>query len=217
MEIREQFVLRASGRGVVFAKLCREFGVSRKTGYKWKQRFKQQGVDGLRDASRRSHRSIRVDGELVLRVLELHARYRWGPKKLRALLRREHAKSLSARTIARILRRAGIGPRRRRGEGFGVQLGVDGGLQRLVVGPQRSAMRPADGPGCIQPIRALGSAGRGPHLRGGATRVQADFQGVRASGLHSRRQRRAVCFDGRACRSYASERVVGFPGDSSGP
>src|SRR5260370_29461412 len=68
MEIREQFVLRATGRGVVFAELCREFGVSRKTGYKWKQRFKRQGVDGLRDASRRPHRSIRVDGVVVLLV-----------------------------------------------------------------------------------------------------------------------------------------------------
>jgi transposase InsO family protein len=114
MEIREQFVLRASGRGVVFAELCREFGVSRKTGYKWQKRFKQQGVDGLADASRRPRRSIRVQGEVVLRVLELHARYKWGPKKLRDLLRREHGKSVSARTIARILRRAGIGPRRRR-------------------------------------------------------------------------------------------------------
>ncbi len=115
MEIRERFVLRAKSPKESMSGLCREFGISRKTGYKWLQRFEERGVEGLRDQSRRPRLSSRVAGETVLRVLELHAQYRWGPKKLHALLRRERVAEVpSARTVARILRRAGIGPKRHR-------------------------------------------------------------------------------------------------------
>lgn len=114
MEIRERFVLRAQSPKGSMSALCREFGVSRKTGYKWLERFGREGIEGLKDRSRRPRLSARVDGETVLRVLELHARYRWGPKKLRVLLMRERGAVVSVRTIARILRRAGIAPRRRR-------------------------------------------------------------------------------------------------------
>ena len=44
---RAEFVLRALRSVEPFGELCREFGVSRKTGYKWKERFVQQGLDGL--------------------------------------------------------------------------------------------------------------------------------------------------------------------------
>lgn len=115
VEIRERFVLRAQSPKGSMSALCREFGVSRKTGYKWLERFGREGLEGLKDRSRRPRLSARVDGETVLRVLELHARYRWGPKKLHTLLAREERGAVvSVRTIARILRRAGIGPRRRR-------------------------------------------------------------------------------------------------------
>lgn len=116
MEIRQQFVLRARSPGVVFAQLCREYGVSRKTGYKWRSRFERLGVEGLADASRRPHAPVRTSGEVVLRVLELYAKYKWGPKKLQALLRRESRRhQVSVKTVGRILRRAGIAARPRRG------------------------------------------------------------------------------------------------------
>src|SRR3954452_4317154 len=89
VEIRERFILRAQSPKESMSALCREFGVSRKTGYKWLERFGREGLEGLKDRSRRPRLSARVDGETVLRVLELHARYRWGPKKLRSLLARE--------------------------------------------------------------------------------------------------------------------------------
>jgi len=115
VDVREQFILRAKSPNASISGLCREFKISRKTGYKWLQRFEERGVEGLRDQSRRPLVSLRVTGETVLRVLELHGKYRWGPKKLHALLRREKIEHVpSARTIARILRRAGFGPKRRR-------------------------------------------------------------------------------------------------------
>ncbi|MCB1222179.1 helix-turn-helix domain-containing protein, partial [bacterium] len=53
MDLRMQFVTRALREEMSFAALCREFGISAKTGYKWKQRFLDDGYGGLVDLSRR--------------------------------------------------------------------------------------------------------------------------------------------------------------------
>jgi len=53
VSIRQNFVLRVLSGGTPVAELCREFGVSRKTGYKWIKRFKEKGVTGRVDRSRR--------------------------------------------------------------------------------------------------------------------------------------------------------------------
>ena len=110
-EIREEFVLRALEPDANVAELCRQYGVSRKTGYKWIARFKVRGIAGLSDSSRRPDSSpLRATGEAVLNVLEERRDHpRWGPRKLRAvLLRRGQPNEVpSERTIARILERAG--------------------------------------------------------------------------------------------------------------
>ena len=110
-KIREEFVLRALEPEANVAELCREYGISRKTAYKWLARFKARGVAGLCDLSRRPHSSpIQASGEAVLSVLEQRrAHARWGPRKLRRVLLRGMAPSEvpSERTIARILDRAG--------------------------------------------------------------------------------------------------------------
>jgi putative transposase len=110
-KIREEFVLRALEPDANVAELCREYRVSRKTGYKWIERFKARGVAGLADLSRRPHSSpVHATGEAVLNVLEQRrAHARWGPRKLRRVLLREMAPGEvpSERTIARILDRAG--------------------------------------------------------------------------------------------------------------
>ncbi|HEY2202042.1 MAG TPA: helix-turn-helix domain-containing protein, partial [Solirubrobacteraceae bacterium] len=115
VDVRKQFVLRAKSSKQSFCALCREFRISRKTGYKWLARYEREGVEGLKDRSRRPRLSSRISGETVLRVLELHARHRWGPKKLHGLLVREKVRELpSVRTVARILRRSGIAAKKRR-------------------------------------------------------------------------------------------------------
>lgn len=105
------------------SEVCRELGVSRKTGYKWLERYRAQGLEGLADMSRRPKQQSKdaVDGEVVLRVLELRkAHPRWGPKKLVAILKRDpkmkkqKRKVPSVRTVARILERAGVPAARRK-------------------------------------------------------------------------------------------------------
>ena len=112
MKLREEFVLKALEPNANVAELCREYRISRKTGYKWLTRFHQRGMAGLEDLSRRPHRSpLRASGEMVLEVVRLRTeRPRWGPKKLRAVLLRQFRRSKvpSVRTIARIVDRAGL-------------------------------------------------------------------------------------------------------------
>ena len=48
MNLRTEFVLRALRDVEPFGELCREYQISRKTGYKWKQRFIEQGLGEIR-------------------------------------------------------------------------------------------------------------------------------------------------------------------------
>ncbi|MFM8619745.1 MAG: helix-turn-helix domain-containing protein, partial [Opitutaceae bacterium] len=56
-EVRKEFGMKALEAGQSFAALCREYGVSRKTGYKWKLRAMDDGLKGLREHSRRPRSS----------------------------------------------------------------------------------------------------------------------------------------------------------------
>ena len=116
MDLREEFVLRAKAPGACIAALCREYAVSRKTGYKWLARFDAEGVEALADMSRRPRRVVETSGEVVLQIQELRAAHpRWGPKKLRVLLARRlpNEEVPSVKTIARILDRLGAARIRR--------------------------------------------------------------------------------------------------------
>ena len=118
MKLRHEFVLKALEPFANISALSREYGISRKTAYKWIRRFKEYGVAGLEDLSRRPHNSpLRASGDVVLKILELKTQYpRWGPKKLHAVLGRfiEEDEVPSVRTVARVLDRAGLITRRRR-------------------------------------------------------------------------------------------------------
>jgi putative transposase len=110
MDLRNQFVLAATSPGANISQLCREYGVSRTNGYKWIRRFKAEGQAGLDDKSRRPRTISGLDGEFVLRIIELRRRYpKWGAKKLRQILLRSSGRVEipSAKTIARVLDRAG--------------------------------------------------------------------------------------------------------------
>ena len=108
---RLEFVRLAESGLVSFAELCRRFGVKRDTGYKWLERYRREGVDGLADRSRRPHRSpgrtlVHVE-KLVCDVREDHPA--WGGRKIRGfLLRQGHAGVPAASTITQILRRHGL-------------------------------------------------------------------------------------------------------------
>ncbi len=53
VNLRTEFILRVLHDNVSFRTLCREYGISAKTGYKWKERFLEHGITGLYDQSRR--------------------------------------------------------------------------------------------------------------------------------------------------------------------
>ena len=108
-EQRMQFVARAVSGKEGMAALCREFGVSRPTGYLWRRRYEQAGsFTGLRELSRRPHRSpTRTDEANEQRVVALREETGWGAKKLHVLLRDEQGVVIPVRTIHRILERRG--------------------------------------------------------------------------------------------------------------
>jgi transposase InsO family protein len=99
--------------------LCVEYGISRKTGYKFKDRYDRLGPQGLYDLSTRPKRSPRQTTEpireLILQLRREHPT--WGPKKLVAVLRgRQLGITFPApSTAGEMLARAGlVRPRRRR-------------------------------------------------------------------------------------------------------
>jgi len=114
---RMQFVARWRA-GERISDLCREFGISRKTGHKLCARFEGLGLDGLKDLSRRPHHSPnRTPRDIVAGLLELRARYpTWGPKKLRECYgqRNPGVRVPAASTIGAILDTAGVVRRRKR-------------------------------------------------------------------------------------------------------
>lgn len=117
MEQRVKFVHEAADGAISMAELCREYGISRQAGYKWLARYREEGLDGMEERSRRPHTSPQAIPEPIKEaILELRARTGWGARKiLRRLERRSPEWNLPARsTVAEMLLRAGLVKRRRR-------------------------------------------------------------------------------------------------------
>jgi putative transposase len=116
MSEREAFVVAALGVGrvgVSVGEVCRAFGISRKTGYKWLARHHAEGLAGLGDRSRaRRTQEHAVSDEVLLLLLDTRARHpTWGAKKLLPYLQRRHthiAHWPALSTIGDILRRHGL-------------------------------------------------------------------------------------------------------------
>jgi putative transposase len=106
---RMQFVKLALKGQISMSQLCRMFGLSRKSGYKWIARFERDGVRGLKDRSRRPVRSPhQTSSKWLIRIRSLRRRHRsWGSRKLAARLRKDYGKrgAPSARTVGKWLQR----------------------------------------------------------------------------------------------------------------
>lgn len=105
-EQRMQFVIRATSGKERLAALCREFGISRPTGYLWRRRYQStRTLTELAERSRRPHHSpSRTHAWKAQRVVALRQQTGWGAKKLQVLLCEEQI-ALPVRTIHRILQR----------------------------------------------------------------------------------------------------------------
>ena len=91
MDERLRFVARLL-EGEKMATLCREFEVSRKTGYKIFARYKDCGLEGLTDRSRRPYRQAnKLPFQIESLIVQLKREYPgWGAPKIRDKLRRRH-------------------------------------------------------------------------------------------------------------------------------
>ena len=110
IDARQEFVLKAQRDGMPFAALCRQFGISRKTGYKWLGRAQQDGLLVLADRSRRPHKSAtQTDEQVICRLVRLKlAHPTWGPKKIRVLYAGQFGPAPSLSTCHRVLQRSGL-------------------------------------------------------------------------------------------------------------
>jgi transposase InsO family protein len=114
---RMKFVVRLNA-GESMSDLCREFGISRKTGYKFWERYKQEGPGGLEDASRAPKRvARRTAAEIEQALVDARNRHpTWGGRKLKRAIEREQPGLIipSASTVSGILKRHGLTKPRRR-------------------------------------------------------------------------------------------------------
>jgi len=118
MEERMKFVVYYLWHEWPMAALCREFGISRKTGYKWISRYLEHQEPGLADRSRAPHhhpQTVSLTAQQAILAARV-AHSTWGPKKLKVLLQRQDdsVRWPSASTIGDILSRHGLVSRRRR-------------------------------------------------------------------------------------------------------
>ena len=117
MDVRLRFVQDVHRPGWSVAEVCRRYQVSRKTGYKWLERYGKAGPGGLVDRSHRPYSCPHATPAAVVeQILGLQRRYRWSARKVRWLLAQRVPIELvpTVATVHRILERHGRTGRRRR-------------------------------------------------------------------------------------------------------
>jgi transposase InsO family protein len=118
VEQRLRFVEEAERSQRSFSEVCRRYGISRKAGYKWVERWQAEGLEGLKDRSSRPRSSPAATApEVVEAIVSVRRRYPdYGAKKIRWYLER-HRPELelpSRTTIHNIIRREGLVPESRK-------------------------------------------------------------------------------------------------------
>lgn len=119
---KERFAVLANTGKFTMSQLCEDFGISRKTGHKYLERYRTWGREGLKEWSRRPNGNMNATSEIVEAAIlkERRKHPTWGPKKIRQLLATVHAVENPPweSTIARILGRHGLIQRRKRSPGI---------------------------------------------------------------------------------------------------
>ena len=109
---RLQFLAEYQTKETTIIDLCRQFGISRPTAYKWIKRYEELGSEGLLELSRRPKScSHAIPEHIENEVLAVRNRHpTWGPRKIRARLEHLHpdANWPAPSTIGQILNRAGL-------------------------------------------------------------------------------------------------------------
>lgn len=110
MDQKMQFILECRDNFFSFSELCSQFGISRKTGYKWMDRYNKEGPKGLHDRSRRPHTfGVVTDSGIVDAIVEERLKHpTWGPKKILAILSPFFPDLPAISTAADILKKRGL-------------------------------------------------------------------------------------------------------------
>jgi transposase InsO family protein len=88
------------------AKTCRYFGITRTTFYRWHKRYQNDGLEGLKDRSRRPfHSPHATKPEIIAKIVYLRQTYHFGPWKIQMYLKRYHDIHVSSSGVWRILKR----------------------------------------------------------------------------------------------------------------
>lgn len=117
MEERQRFINSVLDGTKPFNSICIDFDISTKTGYKWYNRFKQDGYSGLQDHSKKplSHPASLSEAIVCDLISYKLAHPGFGPKKIRELYRRLHENNVpSLSSVNRVLKRSGLVKERKR-------------------------------------------------------------------------------------------------------
>jgi transposase InsO family protein len=186
MSLRLEFVHEAFQRRTTFAELCARYGISEKTGYKWRARFLAGGPDALHDRSHAPqgpHRMAAEQEELLGAARRAHPT--WGARKLRARLLAAHPAMAwpAPSTLTAALDRAGLivhRPRRARGAHPAFALTPAVAPNDVWSVDFKGEFRTGDGRYCY-PLTVMDGASRlllacqaRPHINGAET--QASFR-----------------------------------------
>lgn len=106
--LREEFIAQIEKEDRNISALCREFGISRKTGYKWIKRYQESG--SLEDQNKKPKTSRSKTGEKIEKLIfELRQeRPGWGARKIQAFLSQKGYEMPCVRTVNNILKRNGL-------------------------------------------------------------------------------------------------------------
>jgi transposase InsO family protein len=106
LDLRIRFVQAIQEKRESMSELCREFGIARKTGYKWLNRYRvDSSCTALNDHSRCPHNSpFRTEADIEQRVIELRRSRGWGARKLLVELADDDI-HVTVSTLNRIIKR----------------------------------------------------------------------------------------------------------------
>lgn len=118
MEQKLEFINEWRSGNFNFTQLCKEFGISRPTGYKFIKRYREKGLEGLKELGRQPHSHPRQTSDrLVKAIVKLRkAHPRWGAEKIWKLLQKDFEldEIPCVSTISRIIKRNGLVVSRKR-------------------------------------------------------------------------------------------------------
>ena len=109
-ELRLDVLIEPLRTGETVADVCRRYGISRDTYYRYRRRYLAEGLAGLEDQSRRPRSSpVKIPPELEIRICEMRKGHpRWGARRIRTELTRAGIDPPAISTIHRVLVRNGL-------------------------------------------------------------------------------------------------------------